>query len=76
MPEFQVWVREYRGDMKPNPEREQGFGMTIWIRHFCLGIIVSTPKMWAQMSNIMQYLEDAGVVPNNVKASSSRPAPA
>ena len=48
MTKYQVWVREYRGDLNPSPEGKQGFediGMTIWISHFRFGTIVVTPKM-------------------------------
>ncbi|PHT59981.1 hypothetical protein CQW23_02344 [Capsicum baccatum] len=56
IPEYQVWVREYRGDINPSPEGEQGFEdvrMTIWISHFRLGTTVVTPEMWDPMANIM-----------------------
>ncbi|PHU00709.1 hypothetical protein BC332_30496 [Capsicum chinense] len=61
IPEYQVWVREYRGDISPSPEGEQGFEdieITIRIRHFCLVTIVVMPEIWAQMASIIQYLNN------------------
>ncbi|KAF3674651.1 LOB domain-containing protein 23 [Capsicum annuum] len=69
-----VWVREYRGYINPSPEGEQDFedvGMTIWIRHFCLGTTTITLEVWAQMSNMMQYSKNAGARPSNIGPSTS-----
>ncbi|KAK4724565.1 hypothetical protein R3W88_027344 [Solanum pinnatisectum] len=74
MLEYQVWLRDDRNSM--SPEGQQGFkdiGMVIWIRHSHLGTKVVTPEMWAQMENIMQYLDNAGAGPSNVGESSSLP---
>ncbi|KAG5629616.1 hypothetical protein H5410_001333, partial [Solanum commersonii] len=73
IPEYLVWLRE---DRNSSLEGEQGFediGTTIWIRHSHLGTKVITPEMWAQMKNIMQYLDNAGAGPKNVRVSSSLP---
>ncbi|KAH0655787.1 hypothetical protein KY285_030669 [Solanum tuberosum] len=77
IPEYQVWFQEGRNSI--SSEGEQGFediGMTIWIRHSRLGTKIVTPEMWAQMENIMRYLDNAGAGPSNVGASSSLPPPA
>ncbi|KAK4360388.1 hypothetical protein RND71_019340 [Anisodus tanguticus] len=73
-PEYQAWLREDRSSADHSPEGEQGFediGMTIWVRNFRLRDTVVTPEMWHQMQNIVQYLEDAGVGPSNVRVPSS-----
>ncbi|KAG5596043.1 hypothetical protein H5410_037275 [Solanum commersonii] len=58
-PEYQVWFQEDRDNI--SPEGEKGFediGMTIWIRHSRLGTKIVTREMWAQMENIMRYLNN------------------
>ena len=77
IPEYHVWFQEGRNSI--SSEGEQGFediGTTIWIRHSRLGTKIVTPEMWAQMENIMRYLDNAGAGPSNVGASSSLPPPA
>ncbi|KAG5585233.1 hypothetical protein H5410_045667 [Solanum commersonii] len=77
IPEYQVWFQE--GCNSISSEGEQGFediGTTIWIRRSRLGTKIVIPEMWAQMENIMRYLDNAGVGPSNVGASSSLPPPA
>ncbi|KAG5628976.1 hypothetical protein H5410_000693 [Solanum commersonii] len=77
IPEYQVWFQEGRNSI--SSEGEQGFediGTTIWIRHSLLGTKIVTPGMWAQMENIMRYLDNAGAGPSNVGPSSSLPPPA
>ncbi|KAG5585324.1 hypothetical protein H5410_045758 [Solanum commersonii] len=77
IPEYQVWFQEGRNSI--SSEGEKGFediGTTIWIRHSRLGTKIVTPEMWAQMENIMRYLDNAGAGPSNVGASSSLPPPA
>ncbi|KAG5587261.1 hypothetical protein H5410_047695 [Solanum commersonii] len=77
IPEYRVWFQEGRNSI--SSEGEQGFediGTTIWIRHSRLGTKIVTPEMWAQMENIMRYLDNAGAGPSNVGASSSLPPPA
>ncbi|KAG5581692.1 hypothetical protein H5410_052319 [Solanum commersonii] len=77
IPEYQVWFQEGRNSI--SSEGEQGFEdirTTIWIRHSRLRTKIVTPEMWAQMENIMRYLNNAGAGPNNVGASSSLPSPA
>ncbi|KAG5606437.1 hypothetical protein H5410_027929 [Solanum commersonii] len=77
IPEYQVWFQEGRNNI--SSEGEQGFediGTTIWIRHSRLGTKIVTPEIWAQMENIMRYLDNAGAKPSNVGASSSLLLPA
>ncbi|KAG5570780.1 hypothetical protein H5410_060546 [Solanum commersonii] len=77
IPEYQVWLRGDHNSI--SPEGKQGFedvGTTIWIRHSRLGTKIATREMWAQMENIMQYLNNAGAWPSNVGASSLLPPPA
>ncbi|KAK4726874.1 hypothetical protein R3W88_031791 [Solanum pinnatisectum] len=61
-----------------SPEGEKGFEdiwTTIWIRHSYLGTKVVTPEIWAQMENIMQYLNNAGERSSDIGASSSLSPP-
>ncbi|KAG5581266.1 hypothetical protein H5410_051893 [Solanum commersonii] len=77
IPEYQVWLRKDRNNI--SLEGKQGcedIGTMIWIRYSHLGTKVVTSAMWAQMETILQYLDDAGVGPSNVGASSSLPPPA
>ncbi|XP_060214272.1 uncharacterized protein LOC132641343 [Lycium barbarum] len=79
IPEYYAWLQEDYGNINPSPAGEAGFediGKTIWKRHSRLGTMVITPEMWAQMANIMQYLENAGAGPSNDGASFSFSPPA
>ncbi|KAH0706139.1 hypothetical protein KY289_011215 [Solanum tuberosum] len=75
--EYQVWLQEDWDSM--SLAGKQGFediGTKIWIRHSHLGTKEVTPEIWAQMENIIQYLNNAGAGSSNFGASSSLPPPA